>query len=59
MTLNKDKHIKITSSQLPVHCPMEEYDDYDGHPKVFLEVIGKETPCPYCGTVYELTDFDE
>jgi uncharacterized Zn-finger protein len=59
MTLNKDKLIKITSSQLPVHCPMEEYDDYDGHPKVFLEVIGKETPCPYCGTVYELTDFDE
>lgn len=59
MTLNKDKIIKITSSQLPVHCPMEEYDDYDGHPKVFLEVIGKETPCPYCGTVYELTDFDE
>ena len=59
MTLNKDKLIKITTSQLPVHCPMEEYDDYDGHPKVFLEVIGKETPCPYCGTVYELTDFDE
>ena len=59
MTLNKDKLIKINSSQLPVHCPMEEYDDYDGHPKVFLEIIGKETPCPYCGTVYELTDFDE
>ena len=59
MALNKEKHIKITSKQLPLHCPMEEYNDYDGHPRVFLEIIGKETSCHYCGTVYELTDFDE
>ena len=50
MALNKEKHIKISSSELPLHCPLEEYDDYDGHPRVFLEIVGKETPCPYCGT---------
>ena len=59
MALNKEKHIKITSDELPLHCPLEEYDDYDGHPRVFLEIIGKETPCSYCGTTYELKDFDE
>ena len=36
-----------------------KYDDYDGHPRVYLEILGKETPCPYCGTIYILTDFDE
>ena len=59
MALNKEKHIKISSSELPLHCPLEEYDDYDGHPRVFLEIVGKETPCPYWGTIYELTDLDE
>ena len=59
MALNKEKHIKISSSELPLHCQLEEYDDYDGHPRVFLEIVGKETPCPYCGTIYELTDLDE
>jgi len=59
MALNKEKHIVITVEDFPLHCPMEEYDDYDGHPRVFLEISGKETPCPYCGTIYELKDFDE
>ncbi len=59
MALNKEKNIKINSNQLPLHCPLEEYDDYDGHPRVYLEILGKETPCPYCGTIYILTDFDE
>ena len=59
MALNKEKHIKISYSELPLHFPLEEYDDYDGHPRVFLEIVGKETPCPYCGTIYELTDLDE
>ena len=59
MALNKEKHIKISSSELPLHCPLEEYDDYDGHPRVFLEIVGKETPCPYCVTIYELKDLDE
>ena len=59
MALNTEKYIKITSKDLPLQCPLEEYDDYDGHPRVFLEIVGKETPCPYCGTIYELTDLDE
>ena len=57
MALNTEKYIKITSKDLPLHCPLEEYDDYDGHPRVYLEILGKETPCPYCGTIYILTDF--
>ena len=43
----------------PLSCPLPEYDDWDGHPRVFLEVETKRTACPYCGTIYEVVDFDE
>ena len=34
-------------------------DDWDGHPRVFLQVDAEKTTCPYCGTIYKLMDFDD
>jgi len=51
--------IEITSQDLPLSCPMPEYDDWDAHPRVFLTVESKQTICPYCGTLYQMNDFDD
>ena len=59
MATNEEKLIQITKDTLPLSCPLPEYDDWHGHPRVFLEVETKRTACPYCGTVYEVVDFDE
>ena len=59
MTTNKEKLIDITSEDLPLSCPMPEYDDWDAHPRVFLTVESKQTICPYCGTLYQMNDFDD
>ena len=50
--------IQIKKEDFPLSCPMPGNDDWDGHPKVFLEVESKETRCPYCSTVYKIIDFD-
>jgi uncharacterized Zn-finger protein len=51
---------KVTHKDLPLCCPMPASRLWDGHPRVYLPIAetGKEK-CPYCGTVYILTDFDE
>ena len=58
MTSNQKKMIQIKKTDLPLSCPMPDNDDWDEHPKVYLEVDSKEVRCPYCSTVYEITDFD-
>jgi uncharacterized Zn-finger protein len=58
MSANQEKIIQIKEEDLPLCCPMLGNDNWDGHPKVFLEVESKETRCPYCSTVYEIIDFD-
>ena len=58
MTANQEKIIHIRKEDLPLSCPMPSNDNWDGHPKVFLEGESKETRCPYCSTVYEIIDFD-
>ena len=59
MATNQEKFIKISKKDLPLSCPMPDYDDWDGHPRVFLQVDAEKTTCPYCGTIYELMDFDD
>ena len=59
MATNEEKLIQILKNDLPLACPLEEFDDWDGHPRVYLQVDEKRTICPYCGTTYEVTDFDE
>ena len=59
MATNQEKFVKIRKGDLPLSCPMPNYDGWDGHPRVFLPVDSEKTTCPYCGTVYELIDFDD
>ena len=59
MATNEEKLIQITKDKLHLSCHLPEYDDWVGHPRVFLEVETKRTASPYCGTVYEVVDFDE
>ena len=41
MTANQEKIIHIRKEDLPLSCPMPSNDNWDGHPKVFLEVESK------------------
>jgi len=59
MATNQEKFVKIRKRDLPLSCPMPNYDGWDGHPRVFLQVDSEKTTCPYCGTVYQLIDFDD
>ena len=59
MATNEEKLIQILKNDLPLACPLEEFDGWDGHPRVYLQVDEKRTIFPYCGTTYEVTDFDE
>jgi len=59
MAINQEKFVKIRKKDLPLSCPLPDDDDWDGHPRVFLQVDSKKTTCPYCGTIYELMDFDD
>lgn len=55
---NAAQRYKVSRSDLPVHCPMEDMATWDSHPMVYLpiEEQGGEAKCPYCGAVYELKD---
>ncbi len=55
--LNIKKEVLITNDDLPLHCPMNESVTWCSHPRVFLSVEPrKPSRCPYCGTVYRLSD---
>jgi len=52
-----DSAIQIKLNQLPLHCPLPEKNLWNQHPKVYLPIDAfKKVKCPYCGTVYILTD---
>ena len=48
---------QVTSSDLPLCCPMPDMRLWDAHPRVYLpiEQLGK-MECPYCSAEYILTD---
>ena len=47
--------VKVTASDLPVHCPLPSMKLWNTHPRVFLAVDKTgEARCPYCGTLYVL-----
>ena len=54
-TANKSRQIKVTATDLPLHCPMPSMLLWNAHPRVFLPVEKTgEALCPYCGTHYRL-----
>jgi uncharacterized Zn-finger protein len=51
------RRIDITRSALPLSCPPREDRVWDAHPRVYLPIEETQTViCPYCGTLYVLTD---
>lgn len=54
---NAVKRYEITSSDLPLHCPMPNMTLWNSHPRVYLPIEETgEAACPYCGAVYVLKD---
>lgn len=51
---SEDEIIKITRSDLPLYCPPKSAPTWSLHPRVFLDFVGKQAKCPYCGARYEL-----
>lgn len=51
------RRYEISRRDLPLHCPLDEADLWNTHPRVFLpiEETGEAT-CPYCGSHYTLKD---
>lgn len=51
------KRKTITKADLPLCCPMPDERLWDGHPRVYLDIVEMgSVECPYCGTKYVLTD---
>ncbi len=57
---NAAKSYRVTTSDLPLSCPMDSMDVWNSHPKVYLpiEKTGK-ADCPYCGAHFELINAAE
>ena len=54
---DKNKIIRIKSSDLPLSCPNDELSAWSSHPRVFLELDSNgEASCQYCGAQYVLDD---
>ena len=52
---NKNKIIRIESSDLPISCPSDGDSAWSSHPRIFLELDSNgEAHCQYCGTEYIL-----
>lgn len=55
-----EHEIQVTKHDLPLSCPTKEMILWNSHPRVYLpiEETGKEK-CPYCGTVFVLSQDDQ
>ncbi len=52
---NAENSYQVSSSDLPLHCPMPGMYLWNSHPKVFLAIQPTgEAKCPYCGASYKL-----
>ena len=55
ITSNTKHHFKVTSSDLPLSCPMPDLQVWNLHPRVFLPIEDEgHSVCPYCGANYIL-----
>ncbi|MDX1562083.1 MAG: zinc-finger domain-containing protein [Gammaproteobacteria bacterium] len=52
---NAEKVYRVTTNDLPLHCPMPESYLWNSHPKVYLPIEDTgEAKCPYCSASYQL-----
>jgi uncharacterized Zn-finger protein len=56
-TPNAQRHYKISTSDLPLHCPLDSMSLWNSHPRVYLPIEETgQAKCPYCGTDFTLED---
>jgi uncharacterized Zn-finger protein len=56
-SVNRQRHVEVSSADLPLHCPLPSQALWNAHPRVFLPIEETgEALCPYCGTRYTLKD---
>ncbi|MFC1747713.1 zinc-finger domain-containing protein [Pseudomonadota bacterium] len=55
---NAENKYEVSTSDLPVHCPMPGTSLWNSHPRVYLPIKenGGQAKCPYCGADYILKD---
>ena len=57
---NAKQSYRVTSEDLPLHCPLPDMYLWNSHPKVYLPIESTGSAvCPYCGTSYSLTADEE
>ena len=48
---------EIVAADLPLHCPPDDSELWNQHPRVYLPIRPGETAlCPYCGNRFFLPD---
>ena len=48
---------QIVAADLPLHCPPDDSELWNQHPRVYLPIRPGETAlCPYCGNRFFLPD---
>ena len=48
---------QIVAADLPLHCPPDDSELWNQHPRVYLPIRPGETAlCPYCGNRFFLSD---
>ena len=54
---NTQKRVEVSRAELPLSCPLPNQKLWNAHPRVYLPIEDSgEASCPYCGTLYVLTD---
>ena len=55
---NAENRYRVSSTDLPLSCPMPGMSLWNSHPKVYLAIAeqGGHAKCPYCGADYVLVD---
>ena len=60
MTSDAPAVIEVSSKDIPITCPLEK-SKWNLHPRVYLPLADNtnEVSCPYCGTLYIVTDLKQ
>ena len=54
---NAENSYEVSTSDLPLSCPMPGMTIWNSHPKVYLPIEKTgQAKCPYCGADYSLKD---
>jgi uncharacterized Zn-finger protein len=53
---NAENRYRVSSTDLPLSCPMPGMSLWNSHPKVYLAIAEQDghAKCPYCGAEYDL-----